>query len=177
MIRLSLIAVTSLVALAACNPPAPYEQQVGAVGFGSYSDYQRQREAALASGQPTGPGPVNSYAPTATAGAIPGYGAPISGGTGTAVTPGGLPTSVVAAVDAVQPGAQPFQPVAPLPQQPLAGAAQPLPADGTTATAAAGALPVNNTGISDENDFSAVASRESIESDKARIAANKANYI
>jgi hypothetical protein len=34
----------------------------------------------------------------------------------------------------------------------------------------------NNPGISDENDFDAVAERQSIESDKARIAANRAQY-
>lgn len=37
-------------------------------------------------------------------------------------------------------------------------------------------LAVNNAGISDENDFDAVAGRQSIESDKARIAANRAQY-
>ena len=35
---------------------------------------------------------------------------------------------------------------------------------------------VNNAGISDENDFGAVSGRHSIESDKARIAANRAQY-
>lgn len=35
---------------------------------------------------------------------------------------------------------------------------------------------VSNPGISDENDFDAVSSRQSIESDKARIAANRAQY-
>lgn len=37
-------------------------------------------------------------------------------------------------------------------------------------------LAVNNAGISDENDFGAVSGRQSIESDKARIAANRAQY-
>ena len=37
-------------------------------------------------------------------------------------------------------------------------------------------LAVNNAGISDENDFGAVSGRQSIESDKARIAANRARY-
>ena len=35
---------------------------------------------------------------------------------------------------------------------------------------------VSNAGISDENDFGAVSGRQSIESDKARIAANRAQY-
>ena len=37
-------------------------------------------------------------------------------------------------------------------------------------------LAVNNAGISDENDFGAVSGRQSIESDKARIGANRAQY-
>lgn len=37
-------------------------------------------------------------------------------------------------------------------------------------------LAVNNASISDENDFGAVSSRQSIESDKARIASNRAQY-
>jgi hypothetical protein len=37
-------------------------------------------------------------------------------------------------------------------------------------------LAVNNAGISDENDFGAVSGRQSIESDKARIEANRAQY-
>jgi hypothetical protein len=46
----------------------------------------------------------------------------------------------------------------------------------TTAAATTPAVPVSNGGISDEQDFSAVSGRETIESDAARIAANKANY-
>jgi hypothetical protein len=165
MTRLSLKAAASLTALAACTSPAPYEQQVGGVGFGSYSEYQAQREASLNSGLPNGPGPVNPYGPSQNA-----YGAlPPAGQT----TPGGLPPSVIAAVDAAQPGAQPLQPIAPLPSQqaPVAGT------PGVASAAAAAARPVNNSGISDENDFNAVASRETIESDKARIEANKAQYV
>lgn len=62
-----------------------------------------------------------------------------------------------------------------LPPAPVAQA----PTAATTATAdpaaAAPALP-GTPGISDEQDFAAVSSRESIESDKARIETNKANY-
>jgi hypothetical protein len=53
----------------------------------------------------------------------------------------------------------------------------PTPTEATAPVAvpAAGAVE-NHAGISDENDFSAVSSRESIESDKQRIERNKANY-
>ncbi|MEO8530507.1 MAG: hypothetical protein ABI459_04750 [Deltaproteobacteria bacterium] len=58
----------------------------------------------------------------------------------------------------------------PVPQQPLPVATQPV--QPVQPVMAAG----SNAKISDENDFSAVASRETIESDAARIAANKAAY-
>jgi hypothetical protein len=67
---------------------------------------------------------------------------------------------------------------APAPGAPLsatAGAAAPV----ATATAApiAPAAPRNNTGISDEQNFDAVSARESIESDAARLAANRQAYV
>ena len=173
------LAFAALGLLAACTSPAPYEQPVGGVGFGSYSEYQQQREASLNTGlRPgQGPGPVNSYAaPTQTA--TPGFGVPLTGtgaavaGTSPAAQP--PPSAVIAAVDAVQPGAQPLN----TPLVAGAGAAIPAaPATGATAQAQVDpALPVNNAGISDEQEFSAVASRETIETDKARIAANRAQY-
>ena len=59
----------------------------------------------------------------------------------------------------------------PMPQQPLpVVSAQPVQPVQPVQPAG------SNAGISDENDFSAVASRETIESDAARIAANKAAY-
>lgn len=46
----------------------------------------------------------------------------------------------------------------------------------TGAVAVAPGAPIPAVGVSDEQDFSAVSSRETIESDKARIEANKAQY-
>lgn len=63
--------------------------------------------------------------------------------------------------------------------QPLQnGAVVALPADGTATTSNPPATntAANSTGISDEQDFQAVAARESIESDAARIANNRAQY-
>jgi hypothetical protein len=57
---------------------------------------------------------------------------------------------------------------------PVVTATQPPPV--ATATATTTPPPVSGSGISDENDFNAVASRETIESDAARIAANAAAY-
>ena len=60
---------------------------------------------------------------------------------------------------------------APVTSGPIAGA--PLPADGGPAVAA---VNPNHTRISDEQDFDAVANRQSIESDKERLARQRAAY-
>lgn len=159
-----------LLALAAC---APTMLDSGAgVGFGDYNDYLRTN-----SGQAT---PQGGYgvAPTAPASAI--TGGPISSAPiGSAAAPTGdaaIGAAAIAALNSTsptgavsQPGVTPYQPVptAPTPYQPT-----PSAAPGAVAPVPAGNAPR----ISDENDFSAVASRETIESDRARIAANAAQY-
>jgi hypothetical protein len=164
--RLSLV-LASLAALAACAPPAPYEQ-VGGVGFGSPDEYQARREAELASGSRQ-IGALGSPFPAA------GAGAPVT------TLPGGvrpLPPEIYAAVDAAESGTAPAAgtsgTVAADPQ--IANSSLPL---GQTVTSEMTNLPAvdpNNAGISDEQEFSAVSSRETIETDKARIEANKAQY-
>lgn len=176
-----------LLALAACAPKMP---DSGA-GLGDYNDYMRMHSGQAA--------PQGSYGtgPTAPASAI--TGAPVSSAPiGSSAAPDeAIGSAAIAALNATsphgpltaapaQPAVTPYQPVPsspyqPVPYQPLSS--QPLPsqpapaaplpaAPATTATAtAAGAAR-----ISDENDFSAVASRETIESDRARIAANAARY-
>ncbi|MCX7889245.1 MAG: hypothetical protein N2422_05870 [Rhodobacteraceae bacterium] len=58
------------------------------------------------------------------------------------------------------------------------GSDYPVAADPATAPAPVDpAVVPNNTGISDENDFAAVASRETIESDRERIERNRAAYV
>ncbi len=67
---------------------------------------------------------------------------------------------------------------APVPGAPLAattGAAVPVAT--ATAAPAASTAPRNNASISDEQNFDAVSARESIESDAARIAANRQAYV
>lgn len=58
----------------------------------------------------------------------------------------------------------------------VASAPVTAPALGQPAPVVAAGAPVAAIGVSDEQDFSAVSSRETIESDKARIEANKAKY-
>lgn len=167
----------ALVLLAACAPP-PYEQQQQqqqSVGFGNYVQYQKQREAALAGQQPppllAGPGPVNAYA-----GSVAATGAPLSAGTIGSVAPAaGAPSMADLAAAGI---ATPETSVAPAPAPVFAGttatAAAAVPT--TSDVAVADAAPADNVGISDEQDFSAVSSRQTIESDKARIEQNKAQY-
>jgi hypothetical protein len=123
---------------------------VGGVGFDSYSNYLARREAAL-SGQTRTAAASAAQPIVPPVVAAPSTGAPTSADLASAgITGGGSQTTQV----------QPAQP-----QQP-AVAAQPAPQ----------APSPNNAGISDEQDFSAVAGRETIQSDKERIAANRSQY-
>ena len=145
-----------VMALAACDPVVPES----GVGFGDYSQYLRDRERALASGtQP--PAPV----------AAPVAAAPVTNGFST--------DRAGAAIDAAE-----GRTTAALPAAPLAAA----PVDATDPNRPRGNAPEGikvesgevQTGghstISDEQDFGAVSARETIESDKERIARNRANY-
>ncbi len=166
--------------LAACSPPVPDSAQ--GVGFSDYNSYLRE-QAASGARQPVAPvaqAPAG-FSPEAAAAAID--------------RATGLP-------DPNQPvfgnGAAGFEPVntplttTPLATYPQAGAGQTLdPATLDPATldpnrprgdapsnikVESGEMVHNNTGISDEQDFSAVSSRETIESDKERLARNRAQY-
>ncbi len=163
--RLPLV-LAALCGLAACTPPAPYEQ-VGGVGFGSPADYQAQREAELASGARQA-GALGSPFPVA------GAGAPVT------TLPGGarpLPPEIYAAVDAAEAGtAAPATGAAVGANPQIANSSLPLGQTVTSEMANLPAVDPNNAGISDEQEFSAVSSRETIETDKARIEANKAQY-
>ncbi|MFN0115838.1 MAG: hypothetical protein ACKVPY_14295 [Paracoccaceae bacterium] len=139
------IAVLALT-LSACAP-APYE--VGGAAGGALL--------------PPGPGPVNSYGPSA----------PITSGPITAGPIGSAPAAPYAAA-----GAQPApQPAVGAPLSAVAPAPV-YPAESTTASSAAvgAGASASHAAISDEQDFSAVASRETIESDKQRMAENRAQY-
>lgn len=142
-----LIAGAFLSALTACASQVP--DSGAGVGFNDYAQYEverARREAAL-----TGAG---SGAP---------LGAAQTGGFAAAqpVTSNAIPSSELAAAG-IGTGAT---------AAPVATTGLIAPAPGNAATPR-----LNNPGISDEQDFSAVSGRETMESDAARLARNAANY-
>jgi hypothetical protein len=167
-----LLALCAAPLLAACDPKVP--DSAAGVGFGDYSAYIRQRDAALAAGTPAPVAPpLTAAAPAApaTGFSTDRIGAVIDAADGSA------PAAPVATATA---------PVAPAPAAPAPAA----PANGSRPRAdtfagiastntevdgvAAGTNPAT---ISDENDFSAVSARETIQSDAERIARNRAQYV
>jgi len=190
--------VFAALGLAACSPAVP-DSGLG-VGFQDYDSYIANRQAVLAQPLSAGAGtlpPAGGFSAAGAAAAI----ATAQGGaaTGGGVNPNPLaPRSLqeqAALLGGVQPApvssiAVPLAPAAPL--DPNAGrviGAAPLApvANGELAAVRPrGNAPVGITetvsemaavgGVSDEQDFEAVASRETIESDKARIERNRAQY-
>lgn len=159
-----LLCALGLFALAACGANGP-----GSIpGVGDYAAYQAQREAALIGnaqplGLPAAP-PVSASALPPQPGAIPtadlaaagiGLGAPLSATVPSAV-PGAVPSAVPGAIPA---------------------GSDPLRTAGVQASPSNAALPqAGGIGISDEQDFDAVSSRESIETAAARRAQQAAQY-
>lgn len=132
-------ALAAMLALGACTG-APPDRPAG-VGFGDYSAYLAQREAALAGNGPIPP----------------------------AVSPPGAAPVTSAPLSSPPLGAAPLNPMgAVLTAPPVA-----------TAAAVASPQPVapGAATISDEQNFEAVAARETIQSDAERIAANRAAYV
>jgi hypothetical protein len=159
MIRLATL-VFLTATLAACNT-APVPDSGPGVGFQDYGTYLREREAALNTGSPApiAPGtPLSGTTAPATGFSTDRMGAAINAADGTSV---GAPLSGTA---------------------PVFTGTTPAPETGVRARgdAPAGIQQENgevaHTGISDEQDFSAVSARETIESDKARIERNRAQY-
>lgn len=153
-----LLPVLSLAALAACQPPVPNDA-LGGVGFDSYSEYQQQREAQLAAERNR---QIQTVQPPLLAGGAP-YPAAV-----------GAPTAGELAAAGIGQGQLATAPQSALP--PAGSPAIPDPSVTPPAPAGATAVPEAHSGISDEQDFSAVAARETIESDRARMAQNKAQY-
>ncbi|MCL6283215.1 hypothetical protein M3P21_06685 [Ruegeria sp. 2012CJ41-6] len=150
--------------LAACQTTVP---DSGA-GFNTAS-YQAQREAELAGQSVTGdplapPSAISSEtlvgydstgAPITAANPTPGV-----SGTGTSVPATGSAEDIARETAYALQQSQGNSGVAPVQANPSNPAPQ----------------MIDNAGISDENDFNAVSSRQSIESDAQRIAQNRANY-
>lgn len=173
--RLSLISL-GLLGLAACAPQVPESGP----GFQDYNSYMRAQAAsnmaAGAAGAPvTAPPPAGGFSPEAAAAAIDraeGVGPPATamvaaaeaGATETSL--GGTPLTAMPVAPVADPAAMATDSTNRPRGNAPAGIAE------TTAEMSA----VSHTGISDENDFQAVSQRETIESDAARIAANRAQY-
>ena len=136
----------ALLALAACQPAQPEDTQFG-VGFDQTFDAQRaNRDAALANSAAVPPAPGVSAMPLPAGG---------SAEATAAETTALLNQTADAQAAAVNSGVVPVQ----------ASPSNPAPAVVNSAT-----------GISRENNFDAVSGQRSIESDAARIAANRAQY-
>ncbi len=155
MTRISLgpvsVALMAALALAACTPTSRVDTGTG-VGFQDYNSYIR-------GARPAGPGPVATALPPGTTGGFD-------------------PAAAAAAIDLAEGIAPAGTATATLPTV-ADGSARPrggAPAGIREETGEIDAI-AGNVGISDEQDFGAVAARESIESDAERIARNRAEYV
>lgn len=169
--------------LAGCEPPIPDSRPEG-VGFESYSEYQRRHVAEAEAARAAAQSSQAVQGPAQNA-AIP-FPAPAGSYAGTMPSSG---TGVPTAADLAQAGigstaaVPPIYQAAPPAGDPALPSGVPPANPGVADTpayyppGAAPAAPVtSHAGISDENDFQAVSSRETIESDKARLAQNRAAY-
>ncbi|MEO0485832.1 MAG: hypothetical protein AAF092_07970 [Pseudomonadota bacterium] len=161
-----LFAIGTLAALTGCAPQVP--DSGAGVGFGSMEELLNAQEAArieresALSGQPVMPVPVPVEVEATTLGQP----------TLTTVVPEPQPPLAPAPqVATVTPIATP----APLPGVRPTGPSAASTTIADPPTTVTGALQ-SGAGISDEQSFDAVSERESIESDAARIAANRARY-
>lgn len=137
-------------ALAACAPAVP--DSGAGVGFQDYNSYVRGTAPAAAA---PAPAPVQGFDPNAAAAAID----RAEGIGGVAPAPAALPMGTP--VDITAPGAPRARGNAP----------------STIKEETGEMVHIAHETISDENDFSAVSSRETIQSDAQRIAENRANYV
>lgn len=179
-----ILPVIMVTGLAACTPAAPDSNpdRGAGVGFGNYSQYQQsqiEREIALRGGS-------GLAAPTVTAQTLD-PDAPAATSTAVASTPAQTATAAAAPAAATSAPGAPIQTVASTPATQSTEAAE-IAASARAALGNSGTQPVqasptnpapalvNNSGISDEQDFGAVASRQSIESDAERLARQREQY-
>ncbi|MFN3822429.1 MAG: hypothetical protein ACK4RN_00500 [Pseudorhodobacter sp.] len=146
-------ALLALTVLAACAPPVP--DSGAGVGFGDYSAYMRQQEAQRQAQMQTAP-PASGFSTER-------IGAALDGSGGTAQAPAGGPVQGriigdLSGAGMSTPGARP-RGDAPLTIQPQSGE-----------------MNRGSARISDEQNFDAVAARETIESDAERLARQRAQY-
>lgn len=154
----------ALLGLAACTPQVP--DSASGVGFGDYNSYVRSAPPVPAAPLNPMAGQTTGFSPTAAAAAI-------DRATGVAPTNGPVTGAVIGST------APMATTLAPAPMEAAA-----LDANGQRPRGNApagikeesGEMDRVNPTISDENDFQAVAGRETIESDKARIERNRSQY-
>jgi hypothetical protein len=159
------VMAVSVLVLAGCGGPSvPESGAAGGVGFGDYQTYLKQREAALNNGTQM----PASQTTVANAGAAIGA-EPIAATSLGSVNPSDpLPAGILAAV--------PGGPVASADPVSAPLTTSTMLAQTTTSTTANVPIPSHTPGISDENSFDAVAGRQTIASDKERLAQMRANY-
>lgn len=156
------------IALGGCMAQVPDS----GVGFGDFAAFEMERanrEAALTGTRPQALGPQGELAPLTFGGPV---GTAVAATTPGAASVGGvIPSSALAAagIGAGIPGAVTSGPLDATGLDPSRAGVQAAP--GNTAP-----VVIASSGISDEQDFDAVASRESIESDAQRRAAQAAAY-
>jgi hypothetical protein len=138
--------------LAACSPS--YTDSGAGVGFQDYNSYIRGAAPAPAGAPVTVPPPGGAFDPAAASAAID----RAQGVAPVATLPPTTPTPTVVPVATDSSG------------RPRGGAPAGIKEE-------SGEVAHNNTAISDEQDFSAVSARETIESDAERIARNRAEYV
>jgi len=156
-----LYALLGLVSLAACAAPVPDSGQ--GVGFGDYATY-----GATQAGVQTLPAPAPVSATPLPPGGIP----------TTDLAAAGIGTAAVSTAPLGAPLGSPLTATTPVPgAAPGTTVVDPLRTSGVQASPS-NAIPAGmaQNAISDEQDFSAVATRESIESDAARRAQQAAQY-
>lgn len=188
-------AALSVLALAACAPSIP--DSAAGVGFDNSINAQRQREAALSAsstGQPlASPLAVSDESAAVSSAAVP-HTAPVQSTTLPAANTSSATSATTSPLAATAvPSTTPLVPATTsVPASSSSGTSDDIAAETAAVLAASssnsGVEPlqaspsnpaprqVSNPGISDENDFSAVSNRETIESDAERIAQNKAQY-
>jgi hypothetical protein len=177
------LAIVATLGLVACAPAVP--DSASGVGFQNYNSYMREQAASAPRAQapygatmalPQAPAPQGGFSPDLAAAAIDratGV-APVSNQPAFSGLPGAAPGAPLNPMAGGVIGAQPAPMVA------QTGALDPNRPRGNQPTniqSQSGEMAAVPSGrISDEQDFGAVASRETIESDKERIERNRAQY-
>ncbi|WP_068113860.1 hypothetical protein [Tropicimonas marinistellae] len=153
----------SLLAVAACEPTVP--DSASGVGFGDYNEYRYAQAQERAAREAQLSGAITILPPEQT-------GAPTARG----VEPVGVTNADLAAAGIGPVATAPVNP-ATATQPPQTDLITPAPGAPLAVTAAGAAYAAgNNPGISDEQDFSAVSARETIQSDAERLASNRQQY-